>query len=136
MVDSAQILTLQLTPRDREAIKPAELIQVTGHHELTLNARRAITILWHHAHMQGVREGRRYTIEIDELKPDGHKGYEMVEEAIEALMRTLLVVRLPNGKTRRGVVLFGHQPDSPKPPSGAPNHSLLTPPLQKLLKRT
>ena len=39
--------TLQLTPRNNEAIKPAELIQVTGHHELTLNARRAITILWH-----------------------------------------------------------------------------------------
>src|SRR3954451_16158787 len=107
MVDSAQILTLQLTPRDREAIKPAELIQVTGHHDLTLNARRAITILWHHAHRQGVREGRRYTIEIDELKPDGHKGYEMVEEAVEALMRTLLIVRLPDGSTRRVQFLGG-----------------------------
>ena len=36
-------------------------------------------------------------MEIDELKPDGHKGYEMVEEAIEALMRTLIIVRLPDG---------------------------------------
>jgi hypothetical protein len=123
MVDSAQILTLQLTPRDREAIKPAELIQVTGHHELTLNARRAITILWHYAHMQGVREGRRYTIEIDELKPDGHKGYEMVEEAIEALMRTLLVVRLPNGKTRRVQFLGGNDLDSPDRPAGVLTYS-------------
>jgi hypothetical protein len=73
MVDShkekARILTLDIKPRLREAIKPAELIQVTGHHELTLNARRAITILWHHAHSQGVREGQDYAIEIDDLKP-------------------------------------------------------------------
>ena len=92
--DKTRVLTLYITPRSREAIKPAELIQVSGHHELTLNARRAITILWHQAHLQGVEEGRDYTIEIDDLKPDGHKGYEMVEEAIEALMRTILTLRL------------------------------------------
>src|SRR5215211_7388059 len=96
--DKQRVLTLDVRPRSRgEAVKPAELIQVTGHHELTLNARRAITILWYNAHIQGVAPGRDYTIEIDDLKPDAHKGYEMVEEAIEALMRTLLVVRPPNG---------------------------------------
>jgi site-specific recombinase XerD len=52
--EKARVLTLDIKPRLREAIKPAELIQVSGHHELTLNARRAITILWHHAHSQGV----------------------------------------------------------------------------------
>src|SRR4051812_33113066 len=92
--DKQRVLTLNIRPRSREAIKPAELIQVTGHHELTLNARRAITILWYNAHIQGVAPGRDYTIEIDDLKPEGHKGYEMVEEAIEALMRTLLIVHL------------------------------------------
>ena len=76
--EKAKILTLDIKPRSREAIKPAELIQVSGHHELTLNARRAITILWYNAHLQGVAENRDYTIEIDDLKPDGHKGYEMV----------------------------------------------------------
>ena len=81
--EKARVLTLDIKPRLREAIKPAELIQVTGHHELTLNARRAITILWHMPTCQGVAAGRDYTIEIDDLKPDGHKGYEMVEEAIE-----------------------------------------------------
>lgn len=50
------VLSLDIRPRQTEAIKPAELIQVTGHHELTLNARRAITILWHQAHMQGSRK--------------------------------------------------------------------------------
>ncbi|MBP0447741.1 replication initiation protein [Roseomonas sp. SSH11] len=122
-MSDAPILTLALTPRGQEAIKPAELIQVTGHHELTLNARRAITVLWHHAHMQGVGEGKRYTVEIDELKPTGHKGYEMVEEAIEALMRTLLVVRLPNGKTRRVQFLGGNDLDSPDRPAGVLTYS-------------
>jgi hypothetical protein len=73
--ESGRIRTLDLKPRnEREARKPAELIQISGHHELTLNARRAITILWHHAHMQGVMAGKDYTIEIDNLKADRHKA--------------------------------------------------------------
>src|ERR1035437_2620163 len=112
-----------MKPRNNEAIKPAELIQVTGHHELTLNARRAITILWHSAHAQGIQEGRDYSIEIDELKPDGHKGYEMVEEAVEALMKTLLVVKMPDGKTRRVQFLGGNDLDDPDRPAGVLNFS-------------
>ena len=117
------VLTLNIRPRPREAIKPAELIQVTGHQDLTLNARRAITILWHNAHIQGVADGRDYTIEIDDLKPAAHKGYEMVEEAIEALMRTLLVVRLPNGSTRRVQFLGGNDLDDPDRPAGVLTYS-------------
>lgn len=132
----ADVLTLQLTPNDSEAIKPAELIQVTGHQGLTLNARRAITILWHHAHLQGVGEGRRYTIEIDELKPDAHKGYEMVEEAIEALMRTLLVVKLANGKTRRVQFLGGNDLDDPERPAGILTYSFDTMLIEVLEKST
>jgi hypothetical protein len=104
-------------------IKPAELIQVTGHHELTLNARRAITILLHHAHSQGVSEGKDYTIEIDDLKPDGHKGYEMVEEAVESLMRTILTLRLAAGKTRRVQFLGGNDLDDPDRPAGVLTYS-------------
>ena len=115
--------TLDLTPRNREAIKPAELIQVTGHHELTLNARRAITVLWYNAHMQGVEIGRDYTIEIDDLKPDTHKGYEMVEEAITALMRTILTIKLSNGKTRRVQFLGGNDLDDPDRPAGVLHYS-------------
>lgn len=122
-VSSNRVMTLEIKPRSREAIKPAELIQVSGHHELTLNARRAITILWHQAHLQGVEEGRDYTIEIDDLKPDGHKGYEMVEEAIEALMRTILTLRLPNGKTRRVQFLGGNDLDDPERPAGVLTYS-------------
>ncbi len=115
--------TLALKPRQNEAVKPAELIQVTGHHELTLNARRAITILWHSAHAQGIEEGKDYSIEIDQLKPDGHKGYEMVEEAITALMRSLLTVTMPDGKTRRVQFLGGNDLDHPDRPAGALTYS-------------
>jgi plasmid replication initiation protein len=128
------VLTLQLTPARQEAIKPAELIQVTGHHDLTLNGRRAITVLWHNAHMQGVAEGRRYTIELDELKTDGHKGYEGIEEAVEQLMTTLLIVKLLNGKTRRVQFLGGNDMDSPDRPAGVLTYSfepLLIEVLQK-----
>jgi hypothetical protein len=121
--DSSRVLTLDIKPRGREAVKPAELIQVSGHHELTLNARRAITILWHNAHHQGVVEGRDYTIEIDDLKPDAHKGYEMVVEAIEALMRTILTLRLPDGKTRRVQFLGGNDLDSEDRPAGVLTYS-------------
>jgi len=120
---NSRALTLDIRPRQNDAIKPAELIQVSGHHELTLNARRAITILWHHAHLQGIEEGRDYTVEIDNLKPDGHKGYEMVEEAIEALMRTILLLRLPNGKTRRVQFLGGNDLDDPDRPAGVLTYS-------------
>jgi hypothetical protein len=121
--EKTPVLTLAIKPRSREAIKPAELIQVSGHHELTLNARRAITVLWYTAHTQGVAEGRDYTIEIDDLKPDGHKGYEMVEEAIEALMRTILTLKLPDGKTRRVQFLGGNDLDDPDRPAGVLTYS-------------
>src|SRR5918998_4915338 len=121
--EKSRVLTLDIKPRNHEAIKPAELIQVSGHHELTLNARRAITILWHHAHQQGVQEGKDYTVEIDDLKPDGHKGYEMVEQAVEALMRTILTVRLSTGKTRRVQFLGGNDLDDPDRPAGVLTYS-------------
>jgi hypothetical protein len=124
MADSPTTLrTLDIQPRNREAIKPAELIQVTGHHELTLNARRAITLLWYNAHVQGVKEGKDYTIEIDDLKTDDHKGYEKVKEAIRTLMRTILIIPLPNGKTRNVQFLGGNDIDDPDRPGGVLTYS-------------
>ena len=120
---AATLKVFNLKPRRDQAVKPAELIQITGHQSLTLNARRSITILWHNAHMQGVEEGRDYTIEIDDLKPDDHKGYEMVEDAIIALMQTILTVKLPDGKTRRVQFLGGNDLDDPDRASGVLNYS-------------
>lgn len=109
-------------PRD-EAFKPRELIQISGHQTLTLNARRAITLLWHNAHRQGIEEGRDYTIELSQLRPDGHKGLEMVEEAVEALMQTVLKVRFPGGTVRRVQFLGGNDMDDPDRPSGVLTYS-------------
>ena len=92
----SKTLTLQLTPNLLESLKPQELIQIKGHAELNLNARRAITILWHNAHRQGIAEGKDYTIEIDELKTEGHKGYDPVVEAVESLMLTMLIFKDPD----------------------------------------
>ena len=114
---------IDIAPRRDDAIKPAELIAITGHQDLTLNARRAITLLWHNAHVSGVEEGKDYQIETDRLKPVDHKGNEMVEEAIEALMRSIVIVRLPNGRTRRVQFLGGNDLDDPDRPDGILTYS-------------
>lgn len=122
--ETAKILVLDLQPRNpNEATKPAELIQITGHQELTLNARRAITILWHNAHMQGIAGQRDYSIELDMLKADGHKGYSRIEEVITALMKTIITVKLPNGKTSRVQFLGGNDMDDPDRPGGVLTYS-------------
>ena len=110
--ETKRLKVFELRPRRDQATKPAELIQITGHQSLTLNARRSITVLWHNAHLQGVAEGKDYVIEIDDLKPDNHKGYEMVEEAIVALMRTIITIKKPDGKTQRVQFLGGNDLDA------------------------
>src|SRR5271166_887391 len=121
--ETGKIYTLDLKPREREATKPAELIQISGHSALTLNARRAITILWHNAHRQGVEAGKDYTIEIDDLKADKHKGYERVEDAVTSLMRAILTVKMPGGKTTRVQFLGGNDLDEPDRPAGVLTYS-------------
>ncbi|PSK81548.1 replication initiator protein [Limimaricola soesokkakensis] len=120
---SGDVRVLALTPSRDEAIKPSELIQITGHQTLTLNARRAITILWHNAHQQGIREGKDYSIELAELRTDGHKGSEMIEEAIVSLMQTILTVRLSGGRTRRVQFLGGNDMDDPDRSAGVLTYS-------------
>ena len=115
---------LVLSPSPDEALKPSELIRLSGHERLSLNARRAITLLWHSAHVQGVEEGRDYTIELAELRPDGHRGNDRIEEAIVALMQTVLTITLPDGRTRRVQFLGGNDMDDPGRPRGVLTYSL------------
>jgi len=119
----APLRTLEIKPRREQAIKPAELIAISGHQTLSLHDRRAITILWHNAHFQGIEPGRDYTIEINDLKPDNHKGYEMVEQSIEALMKTLLIIKLPDKRVRRVQFLGGNDLDDPDRPAGVLTYS-------------
>jgi hypothetical protein len=105
-------------PLPGEAKKPAELIQVTGHENLSLAARRSITLLWHNAHSQGIQENKDYIIEIDDLIGSRHKGYEIVEESIESLMKTLVTVRHADGSTTRVQFLGGNDLAAPDRPAG------------------
>lgn len=117
------VRTLDLAPARDEAIKPSELIQISGHQTLSLSARRAITLLWHNAHLQGIAEGRDYTIEIADLKTEAHKGSELIEEAIVALMQTILTVRLSGKRTRRVQFLGGNDMHDPDRPAGVLTYS-------------
>ena len=90
-----------------EVRKPQELIQIRGHDPLSLTARRAITVLWHNAHSQGLREDGDYTIEVSRLRTDGHHGTDYIVEAIEALMQTIVVIQMPDGSGTRRVQMLG-----------------------------
>ena len=114
---------IDMRPNYDEAIKPSELIQISGHQNLTLNARRAITILWHNAHRQGVEEGKDYVIELAELRTDKNRALGHVREAIHSLMKTLLIVRLPGGKERAVQFLGGNDMDDPERPAGTFTYS-------------
>lgn len=115
--------TLSFRPGFDEAVKPSELIRITGHQTLSLNARRAITVLWHNAHRQGIEEGKDYTIPLADLRSDQNRSMKVVIEAVESLMRTLLIVPLPNGGSRRVQFLGGNDIDEPDRPAGMMTYS-------------
>lgn len=123
MTESQRYRVLDLRPSDGEAIKPSELIQITGHQSLSLYARRAITILWHNAHEQGIQPGRLYSIELSRLRSDQHRGLGVVEDAIESLMTTLIITKLADGRTRRVQFLGGNDMDDPDRPAGTLRYS-------------
>lgn len=112
-----------IKPTFDEAIKPTELIQINGHQNLTLNARRAITILWHNAHRQGIEEGKDYVIELADLRSDNNRGLAQVEEAVLSLMQTVLTVRLKGNMVRRVQFLGGNDMSDPNRPAGTLTYS-------------
>lgn len=114
---------LEIKPSYEEAIKPSELIQISGHQNLTLNARRAITILWHNAHRQGIEEGKDYTIELADLRTDANRALAPVEDAILLLMQTVLTVRLSGDRVRRVQFLGGNDMSDPGRPAGTLTYS-------------
>lgn len=111
-------LVINLIPIDELANKPSELIQIRGHDKLTLMARRAITILWHNAHQQGIKPGKTYTIALSKLVSPRHKGTVNLDETIESLMKTIIRMPLPGGGYRRAQVLGGNDMDDPNRTTG------------------
>ena len=107
-----QTRTVDIEPSPTHAHKPAELIQIRDHEKLSLAARRALTILWHNAHQQGVRPDGEYTIPISRLTAGAHKGRKGLSEAINSLKNTDVTVFPPNGRKWFTSLISGHDLDS------------------------
>lgn len=105
---SRSLRTLDLVPNIGEMIKPAELIDTVGATGLTLSARRLYNLLIANAFGPGMGvEGTEFEVQLTDVKGT-HAGNDRIGESIEALMRTIVVVRLPNGDTRRVALLGGN----------------------------
>ena len=117
------VKVIELVPRPDQASKPSELIQITGHENLSAIARRSITLLWHNAHRQGVEEGKDYVIPLTDLVSVDHRSYQMVEEDIVALMQTIITVKHADGSVRRVQFLGGNDMSDPNRPSGTLTYS-------------
>ncbi|WP_436644532.1 replication initiation protein [Microbaculum sp. FT89] len=104
-------------------IKPAELIDITGAAGLTLAARRLYNILLAHAFGKEMGiEGYEWTIPLADLRGT-HKGNERIEDSIIALMKTIVMVRLHDGRTRRVALLGGNDMGDPDRRHGALTYS-------------
>lgn len=109
---------LTLVPSKSHAHKPSELVQIRGHEHLSLFARRAITLLWHNAHRQGIEPHKTYTIELSKLAASRHKGRAIISDTILTLMQTVIEMPTPDGGIRRVQVLGGNNMSDPKRPGG------------------
>ena len=116
-------LVFDLKPSKDNATKPRELIQITGHESLSLTARRAITVLWHTAHMQGLEPNKDYTVELNDLRPFNTRNNDVIVEAVLALMKTIITMPLPNGGARRVQFLSGNDMEHPDRPAGVLTYS-------------
>ena len=115
--------TLDLKPGHGEMIKPAELIDIDGTAGLSLSARRLYNVLIAYAFGPDLgKEGQEWTISIADLR-GSHKGNERLEDSILALMKTIVTVRVADGRTRRVALLGGNDIDDPERPRGTLTYS-------------
>lgn len=98
--------TLDVVPNLGEMIKPGELIDVSGAGSLTHSARRLYNLLVAHAFgPEMAQEGREFEIPLADIKGT-HAGNDRLYDSIIALMKTIVIVKLPEGG-RRHVALLG-----------------------------
>ena len=67
--------------------------------------------------------GSEWTIALSELRGT-HKGNERIEDSVVALMKTVVTVKLANGKTRRVQLLGDNDMDDGDRPRGTLTYSL------------
>jgi Initiator Replication protein len=132
---SSAVRTLDVRPAPGEMIKPAELIDISGVAHLTLSARRLYNALVANAFGPDMAvEGREWTIALADLRGT-HNGNERISDSIEALMKTVVRVRLANGQTRRVQLLGGNDMDDEGRRRGFLSYSF-DPRLVELLKQS
>lgn len=103
-----RLKTLTVKPLDGEMIKPAELIDIQGGAGLTLAARRVYNKLLANAFGPDLAvAGHDFTISLAELRGT-HAGNERIGDSIEALMKTVVLVRHGEGHTTRVQLLGGN----------------------------
>ena len=89
-------------------LKPMELIDIDGATGLTLHARRLYNQLIAHAFGPELgQEGREWIIDLADLRGT-HNSNEHIAESIVSLMKTVVTVRLADGRTRRVQLLGGN----------------------------
>ena len=106
--DEDPMRTLHLVPQEGEMLKPMELIDIDGATGLTLHARRLYNQLIAHAFGPDLgKEGKEWAIDLAELR-GSHNSNEHIADSIVSLMKTVVTVRLADGRTRRVQLLGGN----------------------------
>ena len=106
--DEDPMRTLHLVPQEGEMLKPMELIDIDGATGLTLHARRLYNQLIAHAFGPDLgQEGKEWAIDLAELR-GSHNSNEHIADSIVSLMKTVVTVRLADGRTRRVQLLGGN----------------------------
>ena len=100
--------TIHVKPFQGEMIKAGEIIEIVGHHSLGLSARRTANLLIHNAHGPDLgRTGQEFEIDLAELRGT-HCANDDLEQDIEALMKTIVRVKKPDGSVTRFQLLGGN----------------------------
>jgi Initiator Replication protein len=128
-----ELRTLDVVPNFGEMIKPSELIDIIGAGHLTLASRRLYNLLIAHAFGPAMAtKGRVFEIPLDDLRGT-HDSNDRLTESIEALMRTVVIARLPDGTTTRVQLLGGNNIGAPDRERGRLRYSF-PPELVPLLR--
>jgi len=99
--------TIEIRPNPGEMIKAAELIDITGTDNLSLAARRLFNQLIAHAHGPCMsHSGYSWTIPLSELRGT-HNSNDRLQDSLVALMRVVVTVHHPDGRTTTNVRLLG-----------------------------
>jgi hypothetical protein len=90
--------------------KAGELIEITGAHELEASDRAVVNLLYQHAHDSGrlTDDDAEWEIPLSTLQFSRHKGNERIRDSLDRLMRVVVSVPLPDGKTGEPRILLTH----------------------------